>query len=86
MAMRTDDLRAELAQLRDEVQPFTPDALAIHRTVRRRRIAVRTAAAVLALIVATGVALSVRDTGKKRVEVVNSPKLERSLADFGRID
>lgn len=83
--MRTDDLHAELEAMRDEIEPFTPNALEVHRRVRRRRVILRSTAAAVALVVATGVAVSVRDAGKKRVEVT-STKIEENLAAFGRVD
>jgi hypothetical protein len=78
--MKTDELRAELRRISDEMEPFDGDLLSVHRSVRRYRVvwSVVAAAAMIALVVGA-LAISHR-TNKPPVsstKLVPSEKLPR---------
>jgi hypothetical protein len=80
--MRTDELRAELRMLADEIVPFEPDVLALRR--RNRRGTWLRAAAVVAVVVAVGaVVFSNRAQDRTRVE---SARKELDLKALRHVD
>ena len=82
--MQTDELRAELAQLAREVDPFTGDLPAVRRRVARRRITAASIAIVLVGAVTAGVVAATAG-GAGRVEVAHSVK-EVDLDRLGPFD
>lgn len=82
--MQTDELRAELAELAREVDPFSEDLPAIRRRVNRRRVAVASVAAVLIVGLIAGVIATTRSSGD-HVSVAGHPK-EMSITAVPRID
>ena len=82
--MQTDELRAELAELAREVDPFTEDLPAIRRRVARRRVASASVAAVLvAGLVAGGIALT--RPSPNHIHIAASAK-EVAIAELPRFD
>lgn len=71
--MHTDELRAELAELAGEVEPFAEDLAAVRHRVARRRVASASVAVVLVIgLVAGGIALT--RPGANHVRVAGSVK------------
>jgi hypothetical protein len=71
--MRTDELRAELAELADEVAPFPRDVRVVRRRVNRSRITTALVAAVVAGAVLTG-AVALSHSRSSRINVAHSVK------------
>ncbi len=71
--MQTDELRAELAELAREVDPFPEELPAIRRRVARRRVANISIAAVLVIGLVTGAIVTTRSSGD-HVSVASRPK------------
>jgi hypothetical protein len=82
--MQTDELRAELAQLAREVEPFNGDLPGVRRRVARRRVAAASIAIVLVAAVTAGVVAATAG-GTRRVEVAHSVK-EVELDRLGAFD
>lgn len=83
--MRTDELRAGLEQLANEMEPFEADLLGVHRAVRRRRAVLSAAAAIVALVVLSGAVATLSGRGNGRV-LIASPKDVEPLSQLHRID
>src|SRR5580704_1266814 len=84
MTMQTDELRAELTDLANEVAPFAGDLPAIRRRVARRRVANASVAIVVIAAVAIG-AVALTRSNPDRIRVAHSVK-EVGLADLPRFD
>jgi hypothetical protein len=82
--MQTDELRAELAELARDVDPFPEDLAAIRRRVARRRVAGASVAAVLIVGLIAGAIATTRSSGD-RVRVAGHPK-QVSIETLPRID
>jgi cell division protein FtsX len=82
--MRTDELRREIQQLADAIEPFEPDALAVHRTVRRRR-SVWSAVAAAAAVIVVSVTVSAAWRGGNEPAVSSSQK-EYAPSALHRVD
>ncbi|MDQ1511394.1 MAG: cell division transport system permease protein [Actinomycetota bacterium] len=82
--MQTDELRAELAELAREVDPFTEDLPAIRRRVARRRVAGASVAAVLIVGLTAGAIATTRSSGD-HVNVTGRPKAV-AVAKLARVD
>jgi cell division protein FtsX len=72
--MRTEELRAELRAMADEIEPFEPDVVAVHRKVRRRHSFVAVAAA-LALMTGAAALATAWNRGGDKVRVAGTEKL-----------
>ncbi len=82
--MQTDELRAELTDLANEVPPFEGDVAAVRRRVARRRVAIGSVAAVVVVALIGGtVALTRPDDN--HIHVAGSGKEVRAK-DLPRID
>jgi hypothetical protein len=84
MTMQTDELRAELTDLANEVAPFEGDLPAIRRRVARRRMVVGSIAAVFVVVLAGG-AIAITRSNSHKVEVAGSTK-EVTAAALPRLD
>jgi hypothetical protein len=73
MTMQTDELRAELTDLANEVEPFEGDVSAVRRRVARRRLAVGSIGAVAAIALVVVLA-SVGMSRSNQVDVASSVK------------
>jgi hypothetical protein len=82
--MQTDELRAELAELAREVDPFPEDLAAIRRRVARRRVAGISVAAVLIVGLIAGAIATTRSSGD-HVNVAGHPKAV-AAAQLERVD
>ena len=82
--MQTDELRAELAELAREVDPFPEDLAAIRRRVARRRVAGASIAVVLVVGLIAGVVATTRSDGD-HVRVAGHPK-QITIEKLPRID
>ena len=71
--MHTDELRAELAELADEVESFSGDIGAVRRRVNNRRVTTGVVAGVVTLAMLTGIATLVRSRSNE-VTVAHSAK------------
>ena len=82
--MHTDELRAELADLADEVEPFSGDVGAVRRRVNRSRITTTGTAIVVAAAALTGV-VALTHSRSNHVQVVHSAK-DVQLTQLSRFD
>jgi hypothetical protein len=82
--MQTDELRAELAELAREEQPFPEDLAAIRRRVALRRIAGASVAAVLIVGLIAG-AIATTRSNDDHVKVAGHPK-SVVIAKLARVD
>jgi len=82
--MHTDELRAELADLANEVAPFEGDPGSVRRRVARRRAVSGSIAAVVAVALVVAVVVGTR-SGPSRVRVAASTKAVE-LARLPRVD
>jgi hypothetical protein len=82
--MQTDELRAELAELAREVDPFPEDLAAIRRRVTRRRVAGASVAVVLIVGLIAGAIATTRSSGD-HINVAGHPK-EVTVTAMPRID
>ena len=82
--MHTDELRAELADLANEVEPFAGDLGGVRRRVARRRAVSGSIAAVVAVALVVAVGVGTR-SGPSHVRVAASTKAVE-LARLPRVD
>lgn len=82
--MQTDELRAELAELAREVDPFPEELAAIRHRVARRRVASTSVALVLIVGLIAGVIATTRSSGD-HVRVAGHPK-QVTVTALRRID
>ncbi len=82
--MDTAELRAELAELAQEVDPFIGDVDAVHRHVTRRRMATAVVAAVVAVGALGGIGV-LAHSGRKHIHVARSAK-DVTLAELRAFD
>jgi hypothetical protein len=82
--MQTDELRAELAELAREEDPFAGDLPAIRRRVARQRVAGASVAAVLIVGLIAGV-IAITQSGSDHVSVAGHPK-QVAVTALPRID
>ena len=82
--MHTDELRAELADLANEVEPFEGDPGSVRRRVARRRAMLGSIAAVVAVALVVAVVVGTA-SGPSRVHVAASAKAV-ALAGLPRLD
>jgi hypothetical protein len=84
--MQTDELRAELTDLANEVEPFEGDLAAVRRRVARRRRAGTSIAAVLVLVlVVAGAAIAATRSDPHKINIAGSVK-EARPADLEHVD
>jgi hypothetical protein len=82
--MQTDELRAELTDLANEVEPFAGDIAAVRRRVARRRLAVGSIGSVVAIGLVV-ILVSVGVSRSSKVDVASSVK-DVSASDLQRFD
>ena len=82
--MQTEELRAELTELANEVDAFDGDLPAIRRRVARRRVASASVAIVVIAAVAVG-AVALTRSNPNRIDIAHSVK-EVGLSDLPRFD
>ena len=82
--MQTDELRAELAELAREVDPFDGDVAAIQGRVARRRVVLGSIATVVVIALLATV-MTVTRSSPSRIRVVSSVK-EVAIAELPRLD
>jgi hypothetical protein len=82
--MQTDELRAELAELARDVDPFTPALPAIPRRVARRRVAQMSIISVIVIGLVAGAIATTRSNGD-HVNVAGHPK-QVTIKELPRID
>ena len=83
--MHTDELRAELAELANEVAPFEGDLGAVRRRVARRRALSGSIAAVVAVALVVAVVVGTR-SGPSHVHVAGVSQGGRRSRGFPRVD
>jgi cell division protein FtsX len=84
--MHTDELRHEVAGLADEIAPFTGDVEALHRRLRRIRLATGAIAISLILVAAVVATTAVRGHDRTRVHISGGPDKEVPLAEMTHVD
>jgi cell division protein FtsX len=84
MTMRTDELRTELQQMADELEPFHGDVLAVRRRQRRHQLLIGVAAA-LAFVLTISGAVAIANRGDNKV-VVGDAKKELSARSLRHVD